>query len=485
MTSSDSLPRANLLALRIAALIFVCWWPAGAVIVRPLHAEVPTGDGETVAMNFQGSVPLDALLGYLSGKLGIQYQFDPAIARREITLRTPDRVSVESLPILLGNVLRSQGLVLVDTEDPFIQRIVAASEMVAVATVQDHSTERFSSEDQAVRDNAVWGIGDLNEPDLSPTQAEPEHTWKDPKARKRELPPPRRPTRLTGKKPFATPIANPATPVTEVFALRHVEAAAIIDVLRPFASGSDANLKAVPGSNSLIITDYAGSIESLRRVIRTLDRPAPTATFSHYQCRHQNAAELADQATKMLRLSVGGNRAGSADGSVLLMPQPLENRIAIAGSPAQVEDAFRVLDRLDVATQVRTEAYRLRHVSAGRLATLFEAFSSPGEKTSSNFQITVDQPGNQLIVRGGPAVHQQIVDLIARTDIASTKEESPIRFYKLKNAVAAEVLESLLALAEVSGSSDGAIQLGIDGRRLDSVAKITPGPSERESTVYR
>ena len=392
------------------------------------------GDGPAVEMNFQGAVPLDALLGYLSGKLGVQYQFDAAIARREITLRTPRRVPAASLPVLLGNVLRAEGLMLVDTDDPAVKRIVAAGQMMSLATIK-----RRPEPEVLPPPRPSWGTGAGSEP---------------------TGPPPRRlsPPAVDSAEDFVGLVErpNPATPVTEVFSLRHVEAAGVIDVLRPFASGSAASIQAVPGANALIVTDYASSIESLRRVIELIDQPNPTASLTHYRCRHQNAAVLVEQAKRMLR--VGENGGGGE--SLVLLAQPLENRIAIAGSATQITDAHRLLDQLDVVTEVITEVYRVRHLAAERLATLLEAFAPAADRDTPLYRVTVDEVGNQLIVRGGPAVHRQVVDLIARMDVASPGEESPIRFYKLKNAVAAEVLQSLLALAEVSAQGGGAGPFG-------------------------
>ena len=57
-----------------------------------------------------------------------------------------------------------------------------------------------------------------------------------------------------------------------------------------------------------------------------------------------------------------------------------------------------------------------------------------------------------LIVRASTDVHAQIESLLKELDRPVDSDESPIRFYKLKNANAIEVLYSLLALQQATGS---------------------------------
>ena len=75
-----------------------------------------------------------------------------------------------------------------------------------------------------------------------------------------------------------------------------------------------------------------------------------------------------------------------------------------------------------------------------------------GRKPQTSYQTTVDTEGNLLIVRASEEVHRQVAKLIANLDTAVDTTESPIQFYKLKNASALDVLYSLLALQEAYGT---------------------------------
>ncbi|MCA9140967.1 MAG: hypothetical protein KDB00_29550, partial [Planctomycetales bacterium] len=77
---------------------------------------------------------------------------------------------------------------------------------------------------------------------------------------------------------------------------------------------------------------------------------------------------------------------------------------------------------------------------------------------SQAIETTIDEEGNLLVVRAGAEIHQQIETLLKELDRPVDSQESPIRFYKLKNATAMDVLYSLLALQEAAGS--GVAQAG-------------------------
>ncbi len=361
--------------------------------IQPLPA--PAGRPEaTIRMNLQGDVPLDALVGYLSTRLGIRFEYDDAIATRRVTIRTPEEIPVESLPALLGNVLRTEGLALVDSEREGWKRIVEVRQMAPLSQIQ--SGQWSPRDDDAAR-------------------------------------------------------LNPATPVTQVFVLENLSAASVADVLQPFLSGEGANLAAVANSNTLIVTDYASSIDTLAALIELVDQPAGQTGFLVYEARNQSADTLAGQASSLLKSAA----TDGGEAAVEIVPQPLGNRIIVAGSTALVKRADELLQRLDIASGLSTEVYRIRNTSAERIDRLIGGFIEPPNDSESAYQSTVDEEGNLLIVRAPAEVHRQIAELIAELDTAIDSDESPIQFYKLKNASAIDVLYSLLALQEAVGGGGG------------------------------
>lgn len=348
-----------------------------------------------VRLNLQGEVPLDALVGYLSQRLGIRFEYDDAIANRRVTIRTPDEIPVSSLPMLLGNILRTEGLALVDTDRDQWKRIVTVDQMTNLSQIRG----------DAIRS--------------TPAQTAPR----------------------------AHRNLNPATPVTQVFILENLAASAVAEVLRPFLSGEGANLAAVAESNTLVVTDYAASIQTLADLIHLVDQPAGRGAFAVYESQHQSATALVDQVRQLLGLSDGQGTQRDIE----LLAQPIGNRIIVAGTSSLVSQTEKLLQQLDVRSGITTEVYRLRNIAATRLDRLIGGFIEPPNDGESAYQSTVDEEGNLIIVRASPEVHRQITQLIAELDVAANTDESPIQFYKLKNASAIDVLYSLLALQEAVG----------------------------------
>src|SRR5712675_3504235 len=62
---------------------------------------------------------------------------------------------------------------------------------------------------------------------------------------------------------------------TQVFTLKYESAAQLVPILRPLIA--PANTIAVyPGSNTLVITDYAGNLQRIERIIDAIDQPGGT-----------------------------------------------------------------------------------------------------------------------------------------------------------------------------------------------------------------
>lgn len=346
----------------------------------PAPALVASQEG-AIRMALQGDVKLDALVGFVSQRLGIRYEYSDAIAARKVTIRTPQEIPISALNSLLGSVLRTEGLAIVDSNTPGWKRIVEIKEIGRYAT--------------------------------------------------------------QGNAPQVLQRDGPASVVTQIFLLRNLKAKAVSEVLKPFLSGTDASLVAVEESNSIIVTDYASSIKNLSDLLSSIDSEGQ---FQFYEARNQPAQVLAEQVKGIFS-------AQSNDSTPLkLITETVGKRIVIAGNPEKIRQTLNLLQKLDVSMGMTTQAYRIRNTTAERIDKLLKSFIEPpnDEKT---FTTTIDEDGNLLIVRASEEVHRQIVKLISEFDIKVESTESPIQFYKLKNASALDVLFSLLALQEVYGPS--------------------------------
>src|SRR3546814_13960882 len=63
--------------------------------------------------------------------------------------------------------------------------------------------------------------------------------------------------------------------VTEVFRLRHIDAASAVETLKPLVS-KEGSITANRAANSLVVADYADNIQRVRALITRIDRTNDT-----------------------------------------------------------------------------------------------------------------------------------------------------------------------------------------------------------------
>jgi general secretion pathway protein D len=132
---------------------------------------------------------------------------------------------------------------------------------------------------------------------------------------------------------------------TQIYHLNYESAANLTAVLRPLVSPNNS-IMADPGSNSLVITDYADNLRRLSKIIAALDAPV-AADLDVVQVRNGIASDIAALATRLLEPAPGGD-----SGRVTVLADPRTNSVAIrAPSPARASLARSLIAKLDRPTQ--------------------------------------------------------------------------------------------------------------------------------------
>ncbi len=168
--------------------------------------------------------------------------------------------------------------------------------------------------------------------------------------------------------------------VTQIFRLSHENANNLVAVLRPLISPNNT-INVTPGSNALVITDYADNLRRIGRIIAALD----TATASDVEViplKHALANDLAPLVQKLIDGSVGapGTAGQGPDSSfrTVLLPEPRSNALVLrAANPARVALVRALVDKLDrpnaVGTQGNIHVVYLKNADATQLATTLRA----------------------------------------------------------------------------------------------------------------
>jgi general secretion pathway protein D len=178
--------------------------------------------------------------------------------------------------------------------------------------------------------------------------------------------------------------------ITQIFPLRFENPNNLVAVLRPLISANNT-INANPGSNSLVITDYADNLQRLGRIISALDQPSGTEV-EVIALQHVVAADIAPL---VQRLADGGGVAapglpGAAGGAITVLADGRSNSLLIrAANPSRLALVRSTVERLDrpstlVGAGGGLWVVHLKNADAVKLASVIRAaFGAIGGGTSS------------------------------------------------------------------------------------------------------
>jgi len=181
--------------------------------------------------------------------------------------------------------------------------------------------------------------------------------------------------------------------ITQIFPLRYENPNNLVAVLRPLISANNT-INANPGSNSLVITDYAENLSRLGKIIAALDLPSGT-DVEIVQLQHAVAADIAPLVQRLSDGGGGGAVPGvpvAAGGSaVTVLADSRSNALMIrAPNAARLANIRATIARLDrpstlVGPGGSMWVVHLKNADAVRLATVIRAaFGAAGGGGSSS-----------------------------------------------------------------------------------------------------
>ncbi len=204
-----------------------------------------------------------------------------------------------------------------------------------------------------------------------------------------------------GKLQGSTVSVSPNTPagnqiVTQIFRLDHESANNLVPVLRPLISPNNT-INVNPGSNALVITDYADNLRRLGRIIAAMDMPNAT-DVEVITLKHALAADLAPLVLRLIQPTAAASVQGQPDTSfrTAIIAEPRSNAVIVrAANPARVALVRSLVAQLDQPTSAdaagNIHVVYLKNAEAVKLAvTLRAAMSSAGGASTPAF---AGQPG--------------------------------------------------------------------------------------------
>ena len=145
--------------------------------------------------------------------------------------------------------------------------------------------------------------------------------------------------------PAATAAQGPASVgaerfATEVFQLRHIDAASAAETIRPLV-GAQGQVLANAGANSVVVADFADNLTRIRALVGRID--VDRASFDVVTLENSSAREIA--AVMQAVLAPPGGQPGQ--GMVSVTPVESSNSVVLRGDPAAVARVRPLIEDLD------------------------------------------------------------------------------------------------------------------------------------------
>ena len=192
--------------------------------------------------------------------------------------------------------------------------------------------------------------------------------------------------------------------VTQVFRLQHEQAANLLNVVRPLVAPNNV-VTVTPGTNSLVVTDYAENVRRIARLIAVLDAPQ-AGEIEIIPLKHATAADLAGLVLRLLEQpGTPGSATGTAGAAagLSIAAEPRSNSLIVrtfGGTRiATVRDLVAKLDQ-PTAGSGNIHVVYLKNADAIKLAqTLRSAYAGGSDPQVTNTLAAPAPPGTSAPLR--------------------------------------------------------------------------------------
>ena len=268
--------------------------------------------------------------------------------------------------------------------------------------------------------------------------------------------------------------------VTQIFKLNHESANNLVAVLRPLISPNNT-INVNPGTNALVITDYADNLQRLGRIVAALDVSNATGV-EVIRLQHSLASDMAPLVQKLIDSGAANAAAAATPGqsdngykTTLLAETRTNSLIVRAANPARVSLVRTLIEQLDQpsAGSINGAAGNiyvvyLKNADATKLAGTLRAALTADNRSNTTGATTIptatpmSTPGSSNTANSQPSTGGQIQADPATNSLIITAPEPQYRqlravIDKLDQRRAQVYVESLIA--EVS--ADKAAEFGV------------------------
>jgi len=178
--------------------------------------------------------------------------------------------------------------------------------------------------------------------------------------------------------------------ITRVFQLNFESAANVVAIIRPLVSPNNT-INALPGNNSILVTDYASNIGRIEKIIQSVDNPTSTRVET-IALKNAQASKVASLVNRALETSVPQGSDPMSKPTILADPRT--NSLIIRGGNAErLAQIRRLAAQLDASKNVgNIYVVPLKNAEAAKLAITLRALVAADN--SSTDPTNINPQGN-------------------------------------------------------------------------------------------
>jgi general secretion pathway protein D len=250
---------------------------------------------------------------------------------------------------------------------------------------------------------------------------------------------------------------------TRYVSVENVPSQQLVAVLRPLMSTSIGNITAVPGTNTMVLTDRADNLQRIIDIVRVLDEESAQET-EVIALQYAAAEDVTQKLTQLIssQAAVGGGVGMQA------IPDERTNSVVLAGTPGQIERYRPIAQALDLpsnqggGSQVRPLYYADAEELATNLQAQFggaqvaESAETAADPTGGNITVWADIPTNSLVLSAPSQVLRDMLAIIDSLDIPQPQVRVQAIIVEMSDRRAAE-----LGLTWLVGSEGGDQVVGL------------------------
>jgi general secretion pathway protein D len=203
--------------------------------------------------------------------------------------------------------------------------------------------------------------------------------------------------------------------MTQIFRLNHEAANNLVPVLRPLISPNNT-INVTPGSNALVITDYADNLQRLGRIIAALDVANATGV-DVIRLQHGIASDMGPLVQRLIDANTGAGAPAGVPGqgdsgyrTTVLADARTNALIVRAANPSRLGLVRTLVEQLDIApaggpgaASGNIHVVYLKNADAARLAVTLRAALAADPRSGSGAAAGTGLTGAGAVTASAPA----------------------------------------------------------------------------------